>query len=157
MIERFLDGQVSDTTLRTRRDESIANGVFLQLLAHAIHAYQFTVGYDLNSVIIDGCNNDAIASEGTGFNPEHPGEQGWKSVISIDATGSPVSLTTNPANRQDNPMTFDALDDLKARDKLRLTGTLHADRGFDCDQTPGRLADDYDLHDLRAPKRNAHR
>lgn len=154
MIEKFLDHQVSDTTLRTRRDEWIANGVFVQLVAHAMHAYQFTVGYDLNNVFIDGCNNDATASEGTGFNPKHPGKQGWKFVIAVDNAGAPLSFSINSANRQDYPMMFDVLDDLQNRDKLRLIGTLHADRGFNYPETPGRLASDYDFHDFAAPKRN---
>lgn len=38
-IEAILDHQVSDTTLRARRDEWIAAGVFDQLVEEALAAY----------------------------------------------------------------------------------------------------------------------
>lgn len=153
-VEFMLDRQVSDTTLRTRRDEWIETGVFAQLVAHAMNAYQQLIGYDFNHLFIDGCNNDAIASEGTGYNPKHPGKQGWKFVIAVDGAGVPVSFTTDGANRQDYPMMFTLLDDLHTRDKTRLIGTLHADRGFNYPATAQLLADRYGLDDFRAPPRN---
>ena len=152
-IEFCLDRQVSDTTLRSRRDKWIAAGVFSQLIGHAMSAYQRVIGYDLTRVFIDGCNNDAIASNGTGFNPKHPGKHGWKFVIAVDDHGAPISFTINSANRQDYPMMFDVLDDLHTRDKTRLIGTLHADRGFNYDSTPERLATHYGLHHFDAPPR----
>ena len=148
-VEFMLDRQVSDTTLRTRRDEWIETGVFAQLVAHAMNAYQQLIGYDFNHLFIDGCNNDAIASEGTGYNPKHPGKQGWKFVIAVDGAGVPVSFTTDGANRQDYPMMFTLLDDLHTRDKTRLIGTLHADRGFNYPATAQLLADRYGLDDFR--------
>jgi len=153
-IEFMLGRQVSDTTLRTRRDEWIEAGIFSQLIAHAMNAYQQVIGYDLHNVFIDGCNNDAIASEGTGFNPKHPGKQGWKFVIAVDTAGVPCSFTIDGANRQDYPMMFSVLDDLHTRHKTALIGTLHADRGFNYTSTPTRLANDYGLDDFRAPPRN---
>jgi transposase len=153
-IEFMLDRVVSDTTLRARRDEWIDAGIFTSLVAHAMNAYQQVIGYDLNDVFIDGCNNDAISSEGTGFNPKHPGKQGWKFVIAVDTAGAPISFTLNGANRQDYPMMFEVLDDLHARNKTTLIGTLHADRGFNYTSTPARLADDYGIDNFRAPPRN---
>lgn len=153
-VEFMLDRQVSDTTLRARRDEWIETGIFSQLVAHAMNAYQQLIGYDFTNVFIDGCNNDAVASEGTGYNPKHPGKQGWKFVIAVDTAGAPMSFTIDGANRQDYPMMFTVLDDLHTRDKTRLIGTLHADRGFNYPATPTRLSDDYGLDDFRAPPRN---
>ena len=152
-IEIMLNRQVSDTTLRARRDEWIEAGIFSQLIAHAMNAYQHVIGYDLNDVFIDGCNNDAIGSEGTGFNPKHPGKQGWKFVIAVDTAGAPVSFAIDGANRQDYRMMFGVLDDLHTRDKTRLIGTLHADRGFNYKSTPQTLADDYGIKSFAAPPR----
>jgi transposase len=45
-VEAILERQVSDTTLRSRRDEWIAAGVFDQLRDHAIHAYDRIIGLD---------------------------------------------------------------------------------------------------------------
>ena len=52
-VERLLDYAVSDTTLRTRRDEWIKAGVFGQLEAEALRAYDRMIGLDLTEVSID--------------------------------------------------------------------------------------------------------
>ncbi len=152
-IEVAMNGEVSDTTLRARRDEWIEAGIFSALVAHAMNAYQQVIGYDMNHVFVDGCNNDARSSQGTGFNPKHPGKQGWKFVVAVDAAGVPMSFAIDGANRQDYPMMFTVLDELHIRDKTRLVGTLHADRGFNYASTPGLLNDRYGIDDFRAPPR----
>ncbi len=53
-VEAILQRQVSDTTLRARRDEWIAAGVFDQLRDHALHAYDRIIGLDLGEVALDG-------------------------------------------------------------------------------------------------------
>jgi transposase len=53
-IKAILDDQVPDTTLRARRDEWIAAGVFEQLRAEALAAFDRIVGLDLSEVAIDG-------------------------------------------------------------------------------------------------------
>lgn len=53
-IEATLDHQVSDTTLRTRRDEWIGVGVFDQLKMEALAAFDRMVGLDLDDVSLDG-------------------------------------------------------------------------------------------------------
>jgi transposase len=57
--ERLCGNQVSDTTLRARRDEWIAAGVFDALETEALAAYDRIVGLDLSEVAIDGCLNKA--------------------------------------------------------------------------------------------------
>lgn len=154
-IEFMMDGAVSDTTLRTRRDEWEQSGLFQKLLVHALAAYHRVIGIDLTKLFIDGCNNRALqGGQGTGFDPKHPGKRGWKFVIATDAVGMPISFTTDAANRNDYPMMFDVLGDLQARDLLRLVGTFYADRGFSYNETPDRLATDYGIEDFRAPTRN---
>ena len=53
-IESILDYAVSDTTLRARRDEWIAAGVFDQIHTEALAAFDKIVGLDLTEVSIDG-------------------------------------------------------------------------------------------------------
>jgi Putative transposase of IS4/5 family (DUF4096)/Transposase DDE domain len=154
-IEFMMDGAVSDTTLRTRRDEWEQSGLFQKLLVHALGAYHRVIGIDLTKMFIDGCNNRALqGGEGTGFDPKHPGKRGWKFVIATDAVGIPIAFSIDGANRNDYPLMFDVLDDLQTRDLLRLVGAFHADRGFNYNETPDRLANDYGLNDFRAPARN---
>lgn len=154
-IEFMMDRAVSDTTLRARRDEWERSGLFQKLLVHALAAYHRVIGIDLTNLFIDGCNNRALqGGQGTGFDPKHPGKCGWKFVIATDANGIPIAFTTDGANRNDYPLMFDVLDDLQARDQLKLVGTFHADRGFNYTETPDRLANEYGLTDFRAPSRN---
>jgi transposase len=53
-IEAILGHQVSDTTLRARRDEWIAAGVFDKLKDEALAAFDRIIGLDLDDVAIDG-------------------------------------------------------------------------------------------------------
>ena len=46
-IEAILDHQVSDTTLRTRRDEWIDAGIFEQLRTEALQSFDRIIGLDL--------------------------------------------------------------------------------------------------------------
>jgi hypothetical protein len=53
-VEAIFERRVSDTTLRSRRDEWIAAGVFDQLRADAMPAYDRIIGLDLREVALDG-------------------------------------------------------------------------------------------------------
>jgi len=69
-IEAILDRQVSDTTLRARRDEWIEAGVFDALKTEALAAFDRIVGLDLDDVAVDGSLHKApYGGEGTGPNP----------------------------------------------------------------------------------------
>ena len=76
-IEQILDGQVSDTTLRARRDEWIAADVFTRLEAEALAAFDRVIGLDLSDVALDGSLHKApCGGEGTGPNPTDRGKTG---------------------------------------------------------------------------------
>lgn len=65
--EHLLGGAVSDTTLRARRDEWVAAGVFDELASEALAAYDRIMGLDLSEVSIDGSRHKApCGGEGTG-------------------------------------------------------------------------------------------
>ena len=51
--EWTLDGEVSDTTLRARRDEWVEAGVFDELVEEALAAYDRIIGLDLSEVSVD--------------------------------------------------------------------------------------------------------
>ena len=101
-IEAILDHQVSDTTLRARRDEWIAAGVFDKLRTEALAAFDRIVGLDLTEVALDGSLHKApCGGEGTGPNPTDRGKLGWKWSVAVDRHGVPVGWTIDGANRND--------------------------------------------------------
>src|SRR6266540_2576051 len=100
--ERLCGNQVSDTTLRARRDEWIAAGVFDALAEEAIAGYDRVVGLDLSDVAVDGCLNKApCGGEGTGRNPTDRGKLGWKWSIATEANGVTIGWVLEAANRND--------------------------------------------------------
>lgn len=148
---------VSDTTLRARRDEWIAAGVFDEIARQALDGYQRLIGFRLEHVSIDGSDKLApCGGEGAGHGFKHRGRLGWKWCLAVDADGIPIAWSTAPANRNDYPMMFEVLDQLADRDLVRRIDTIHADRGFNYAETPARLARDYGLHRFTAPPRNKH-
>ena len=130
-IEAILDHRVSDTTLRARRDEWIAAGVFEQLRAEALAAFDRIVGLDLSEVALDGSLHKApYGGEGTGPNPTDRGKLGWKWSVAVDRHGVPIGWTIDGANRNDVRMLEPTLDDIAAAGLLVDIDTLHLDRGY---------------------------
>ncbi len=86
--ERLLGNQVSDTTLRARRDEWITAGVFDALAAEAVAAYDRVVGLDLSDAAVDGSIHKApCGGDGTGKSLVDRGKSGW----TIERTNSWLS------------------------------------------------------------------
>ena len=87
-IESILHFQVSDTTVRTRRNEWIAAGVFDELCRKAIEAFDKIIGLDLTEFAIDGSQHTApYGGEGTG--PRAP------------LTGTNLATSGRPSRRAD--------------------------------------------------------
>jgi transposase len=130
--ERLIGGMVSDTTLRARRDEWEAAGVFDTLVDEALCAYDKIVGLDLTETAVDGSQHKApMGGEGTGPNPTDRGKSGWKWSLLTDRTGIPIAWATDGANRHDTVL-FDAtLAPAVQRGLLTDIETLHLDRGYD--------------------------
>ena len=153
-VEMALNYRVSDTTLRARRDEWVAAGIFEQLVALALHSYHSTIGLDLNDVALDASNQPAPwGREGVGPNYKDQGKRGWKWCLAVDATGIPIAWTVDAANRNDYKLMFPVIEQLADRNLTRLVDRLHADRGFNYRSTPQRLAD-YGITNFVAPSRN---
>jgi hypothetical protein len=70
-LETLTSGsEVSDTTVRARRDEWIAAGVFEAIAEEAIGGYDRVIGLDLGDVSVDGSlHKSPCGGEGTGSNP----------------------------------------------------------------------------------------
>jgi transposase len=130
--ERLLSHQVSDTTLRSRRDEWIAAGVFDRLFSEAVAAYDKIVGLDLSEVCIDGAQAKArCGGEGTGRNPADRGKTGWKWSIAVEATGVPIAWVVAPANRHDSKLIEPTLAAVTQRGLHHDIETVHLDKGYD--------------------------
>ncbi len=153
-VEAILERQVSDTTLRARRDEWIAAGVFDQLRDHAMHAYDRIIGLDLREVALDGSLHKApCGGEGTGPNPTDRAKLGWKWSVATDANGIPIAWAIDGANRNDVKLLGPTLDDVARIGLLDDIETLHLDRGYDYAKIGAQLAG-LGLDDLNIQRRN---
>jgi transposase len=129
--ERLVGG-VSDTTLRTRRDEWMGAGVFDRLAQVMLAAYDAEIGLDLSNVGVDGSLHKApCGGEGTGKSPVDRGKLGWKWSIATDEVGIPIGWIADRANHNDSVMLPATLDDVERRGLLGRIETLHLDRGYD--------------------------
>ena len=131
-VEAIMDFEVSDTTLRARRDEWIAAGVFDRVCSEALEAFDRIMGLDLSEVALDGSLHKApCGGEGTGPNPTDRAKMGWKWSVASDRHGVPVGWAIDGANRNDIRLlepTLAAVADNRLLDDIE---TLHLDRGYD--------------------------
>jgi transposase len=140
--ERLCGNVVSDTTVRARRDEWIAAGVFDAVVEEAIGGYDRVIGLDLSDVSVDGSLHKAPAGgEGTGANPTDRDKCGWKWSILTDLNGIPIGWAIDGANRNDSVLLAPTLDDAAGRGLLAEIETLWLDRGYDSTVTRERLAE----------------
>ncbi len=130
--ERLLGRVVSDTTLRSRRDEWIDSGVFDRLVHEAISGYDRIVGLDLGDVCVDGSQQKArCGGEGTGRNPADRGKTGWKWSLAVDGRGIPSGWAIAPANRHDSKLVKPTLDALIRSGLIHDIETIYFDKGYD--------------------------
>lgn len=130
--ERLVGNQVSDTTLRGRRDEWLAAGVFDMLAAEALAAYDRIIELDLSDCAVDGSQHKAPSGgEGTGPNPTDRGKSGWKWSLFTDRNGIPLGWATEGANRHDTVLFEPTMTRVVDRGLLADIETLHLDRGYD--------------------------
>jgi transposase len=140
-IEAILDHQVSDTTLRARRDEWIAAGVFERVKAEAMAAFDRIIELDLGDVSLDGSLHKApYGGEGTGPNPTDRGKLGWKWSVASERHGVPIGWVIDGANRNDVRMLVPTLDAVRTAGLLADIDTLHLDRGYDYPVVRAQLA-----------------
>jgi len=140
--ERLCGNKVSDTTVRARRDEWQAAGIFDRIADQAIEGYDRIVGLDLSEVSLDGSlHKSPCGGPGTGPNPTDRAKLGWKWSVLVDAAGIPLGWHAAGANRHDSVMLEATLGDLGGRAMLGDVETIWLDRGYDSDVTRERLAE----------------
>jgi transposase len=130
--ERLCGNKVSDTTVRARRDEWIAAGVFDLLSAEALAGYDRIIELDLRECAVDGSQHKApCGGDGTGKNPTDRARLGWKWSLCTDRNGVPIGWATDGANRHDTVLFEPTLTEVADRGLLADIETLHLDRGYD--------------------------
>lgn len=140
-VEAILERSVSDTTLRSRRDEWIEAGVFDELRDHALEAYDRIIGLDLSEVAIDGSLHKApCGGEGTGKSPVDRAKLGWKWSLATDANGIPLGWSIDGAHRHELKLLEPTLADVARIGLLADIETLHLDRGYDYPKVRTQLA-----------------
>ena len=138
--ERLCGNRVSDTTVRSRRDEWVAAGVYDQLVNEALRAFDKVIGLRLGDVAADGSLHKApCGGEGTGKSPVDRSKRGWKWHILTDLSGIPFGWTADGANRNDSVLLEPTLKDAHARGWLDQVTTIWLDRGYDSAATLERL------------------
>ena len=139
--DRIADASCSATTLRTRRDEWISDGLFAELEDICLRAYDQIVGLDLGDVTVDGCSVKApCGGEAAGKSPVDRGKLGTKRSLLVDSTGVPLGCVVAPANRHDSPLLRPTLEKLARFDEGLGVGlpdqiTVHLDAGYDSTKT----------------------
>ena len=134
--ERLCQNRVSDTTVRERRDEWIAAGVFSAIVKEAIAGYDKIIGLDLSDTAVDGSLHKSPAGgEGTGKNPTDRAKLGWKWSVFTDRNGIPIGWAIDGANRHDSVMLIPTLRATLDIGLLTDIETLWLDRGYDSDVT----------------------
>jgi transposase len=140
--EQLTGRRVSDTTLRARRDEWVAAGVFDQLADEALAAYDRIIGFDLRDCSVDASLQKAPrAGEGSGPSPVDRGKRGWKWSLFTDRNGIPLGWVAAPANRNDCVLLEPTLAEVAQRGLVRECEALHLDRGYDNGVARAAVAD----------------
>lgn len=138
--EGIADTICSATTLRTRRDEWIAAGVFAELKQIVLEAYDRLVGLMLEDLAVDGCVTKAPGGgQCAGPSPVDRRKQGLKRSVLVEGYGIPLGRVLAGANRHDSPLLEPTLDRLEALGPLPEQITVHLDSGYDSSTTRGPL------------------
>ena len=151
--EQLMGHVVSDTTLRARRNDWVAAGVFERLADEALVAYDRVIGLDMSEVAVDGSLHKAPGrGEGTGPSPVDRGKSGWKWSIATERNGIPLGWEIAGANRNDCALLEPTLDGVDSRGLIADIETLHLDRGYD-NNVVRQLVADLGITDLICSKR----
>ncbi len=131
--EKIADSGCSATTIRRRRDEWIAAGVFTTLEQICLDAYEKMVGLHLEDLAVDGCITKApCGGQAAGRSPVDRGKQGTKRSVLVDGDGIPLGAVVAAANRHDSPLLRPTLETLSRFGfDLPERITVHLDAGYD--------------------------
>ena len=139
---KIADSSCSATTIRTRRDEWIAAGIFSDLEQICLDGYDKMIGLDLGNLVVDGCITKApCGGEAAGRSPVDRGKQGTKRSLLVDGAGIPLGCVAAGANCHDSPLLAPTLEKLgRFGFNLPEQITVHLDAGYDSGKTRDLLA-----------------
>ncbi|GAA2568071.1 IS5-like element ISCgl6 family transposase [Streptomyces lienomycini] len=138
--QAIADTTCSATTIRNRRDEWIALGVFARLRRIALESYDRIVGLELDQIAVDGSITKAPGGgEVAGRSPVDRGKQGLKRSGMTGGYGLPLGRVLAGPNRHDSPLLASTLDRLDDLGPLPDDITVHLDAGYDSDKTRALL------------------
>lgn len=153
-IEARMNHTVSDTTLRTRRNEWANANILGRLFEKALTIYNNEIGLDLEHVCIDGTTQLAPGGgQDTGISYKSGGRQAINISLATDNNGIPIAFEIAPGNRNDYALLEPTLNNLFARPITPTIGTLHLDRGYGYPGLPAKVAH-YPITNLDYPPRN---
>ncbi|MEU5307011.1 IS5 family transposase [Streptomyces noursei] len=132
---KVADTACSATTLRVRRDEWIAAGVFEQLELIVLQAYDRFVGLELADLAVDGCHTKApCGGQVAGPSPVDRRKGGMKRSTGTDAAGIPLGAVAAPGNRHDSPLLDATLKRIERIGPLPEDATVHLDAAYGTDK-----------------------
>lgn len=134
---KIADSTCSATTIRRRRDEWIAAGIFTELEQICLNAYDKMIGLQLENLSVDGCIVKApCGGEAAGRSPVDRGKQGTKRSLLVDGNGIPLGCVVAGANCHDSPLLAPTLEKLgRFGSDLPERITVHLDAGYDSRKT----------------------
>jgi transposase len=133
---KIADATCSATTIRDRRDQWIALGVFATLEVLILGAYDRMVGLELADLAVDGCITKApCGGDAAGRSPVDRGKQGRKRSTVVEARGIPLGAVAAGANTHDSPLLAPTLATLARLGPLPTQPTVHLDAGYDSHKT----------------------
>ncbi len=133
---KIADATCSATTVRDRRDQWIALGVFATLEVLVLGAYDRMVGLELADLAVDGCITKApCGGDAAGRSPVDRGKQGRKRSTVVEARGIPLGAVAAGANTHDSPLLAPTLATLARLGPLPTQPTVHLDAGYDSHKT----------------------
>lgn len=139
-IEAMMGFVVSDTTMRSRRDEWVKAGVFDDLMEHTLAEYDRLVGIDMGDVMIDGSTQLAPGGgPDTSSYMGSKGRKGFKWSCGVDAEGVGIGFVTATGSRNDYRLLEPTLDQIVARESTATIDVLHLDRGYGYKSLPEHL------------------
>ena len=139
---KIADERCSATTIRARRDEWIAAGVFEQVELIVLECYDRIIGLQLSDLPPDGCSTKAPAGgQRSGPSPVDRRKLGLKRSTITDATGIPLAAVTAPGNCHDSPLLAPTLDKLGRLGPLPDGATVHLDSAYGARKGPATCAE----------------
>jgi len=126
------------STAQDRFQEWVAAGVFLKLWRAGLLEYDELKGIDWSWLAMDGCMTKApLGGKKTGKNRTDRGKRGVKRSLLVEATGIPIGLAVDGANRNDFKLARQTIEGIVIARPEPADGApqgMCLDKGYDYDE-----------------------